>query len=58
MIGLMQADYGLISRSLIDVIAEPIRSVFIPGFDQLKEKVKESGALGFGISGSGRQCLH
>ncbi len=53
MIGLIQADYDLISRSLIDVIAEPTRSVFIPGFDDLKQKVKASGSLGFGISGSG-----
>ncbi|HWA32481.1 MAG TPA: homoserine kinase [Cyclobacteriaceae bacterium] len=53
MIGLIQADYELISRSLVDVIAEPTRSVFIPGFDELKENVKGSGALGFGISGSG-----
>ncbi len=53
MIGLIQSDYGLISRSLVDVIAEPTRSVFIPGFDELKEEVKKTGALGFGISGSG-----
>jgi homoserine kinase len=53
MIGLTQGDYDLISRSLNDVIAEPVRSVFIPGFNELKEKVKQSGALGFGISGSG-----
>lgn len=53
MIGLMQHDYELISRSLKDVIAEPIRSVFIPGFDEMRKKVKDAGALGFGISGSG-----
>ena len=53
MIGLMQHDYELISRSLKDVIAEPIRSVFIPGFEEIRKKVKEAGVLGFGISGSG-----
>jgi homoserine kinase len=53
MVGLMNADYDLISRSLHDVIAEPIRSVFIPGFDHIRTKVKEEGALGCGISGSG-----
>lgn len=53
MVGLMQGDYELIGRSLKDVIAEPIRSVFIPGFDQMKEKAKVAGAIGSGISGSG-----
>jgi homoserine kinase len=53
MLGLMLPDFNLIGRSLKDVIAEPIRSVFIPGFDQLRTKAIEAGALGFGISGSG-----
>ena len=53
MIGLIQHDFGLIGRSLKDVIAEPIRSVFIPGFATIREKVRDNGALGFGISGSG-----
>lgn len=51
--GLMKSDFGLISRSLKDVIAEPIRSMLIPGFDTIKLKAKEHGALGSGISGSG-----
>lgn len=51
--GLMKPDYGLISRSLKDVIAEPIRSMLIPGFDRMKEKAFDNGALGSGISGSG-----
>jgi homoserine kinase len=53
MVGLMSADYDLIGRSLKDVIAEPIRSVFIPGFDEMKTKIKLAGAMGGGISGSG-----
>ena len=51
--GLMKPDFGLISRSLKDVIAEPVRSMLIPGFDRIKEKAVEHGALGSGISGSG-----
>jgi len=51
--GLMKADYELIGRSLEDVIIEPVRSILIPGFDELKSKCKEAGALGGGISGSG-----
>jgi homoserine kinase len=49
----MQKDYSLIGRSLEDVIIEPVRSILIPGFDEVKEKCKNAGALGGGISGSG-----
>lgn len=52
-VGLMKPDYGLITRSLQDVIAEPIRSVLIPGFDDIKMTALANGALGSGISGSG-----
>ncbi|ANE49464.1 homoserine kinase [Flavisolibacter tropicus] len=51
--GLMKEDYGLISRSLEDVIIEPVRSVLIPGFVDVKKKCLQVGALGGGISGSG-----
>jgi homoserine kinase len=51
--GFLQSDYDLISRSLEDVIIEPIRSILIPGFDEVKLQCKEAGALGGGISGSG-----
>jgi len=51
--GLMKNDYGLIGRSLEDVIIEPVRSMLIPGFDKVKSRCREAGALGGGISGSG-----
>lgn len=51
--GFMKEDYDLISRSLHDVIIEPVRSILIPGFDEIKKQSKEAGALGGGISGSG-----
>jgi homoserine kinase len=51
--GFMKGDYDLISRSLEDVIIEPVRSILIPGFDQVKKQSIEAGALGGGISGSG-----
>jgi homoserine kinase len=51
--GLMKPDFGLIGRSLNDVVAEPVRSLLIPGFNSIKEKAVEAGALGCGISGSG-----
>jgi homoserine kinase len=53
MIGLTTENYSLISRSLKDTIAEPIRSAFIPGFEQVRSMAIASGALGCGISGSG-----
>lgn len=51
--GLMKQDYELIGRSLEDVIIEPVRSILIPGFDLIKKRCREAGALGGGISGSG-----
>jgi homoserine kinase len=51
--GFMKNDYALIGRSLEDVIIEPVRSMLIPGFDEVKRQCKEAGALGGGISGSG-----
>jgi homoserine kinase len=51
--GLFQDDYDLISRSLEDVIIEPVRSILIPGFNEVKRNCIEAGALGGGISGSG-----
>ncbi|HET8855101.1 MAG TPA: homoserine kinase, partial [Salinimicrobium sp.] len=50
---LYKKDYELLGRSLNDVIVEPVRSILIPYFDQLREVAMENGALGFGISGSG-----
>jgi homoserine kinase len=51
--GFMKNDLDLIGRSLEDVIIEPVRSILIPGFDSVKKRCKEAGALGGGISGSG-----
>lgn len=51
--GFIKGDYDLIGRSLEDVIIEPVRSILIPGFDEVKRNCKEAGALGGGISGSG-----
>jgi homoserine kinase len=51
--GFLKSDYDLISRSLEDVIIEPVRSILIPGFDDVKKMSREAGALGGGISGSG-----
>lgn len=51
--GLIQSDYGLISRSIHDVIAEPRRQKLIPDFYKAKQAAVAAGALGFSISGAG-----
>lgn len=51
--GMMMNDYALIGRSLVDVVAEPLRADLIPGFNQIKKEAIQHGALGGGISGSG-----
>lgn len=51
--GLYSKDYGLIGRSLVDVVIEPIRSILIPGYENVKKATLEAGALGCSISGSG-----
>ncbi|CAM4021818.1 homoserine kinase [Gillisia limnaea] len=50
---LYEKDYDLFGRSLVDEIVEPVRSILIPFFHELKQIALEKGALGFGISGSG-----
>jgi homoserine kinase len=51
--GLMQSDFELISSSLKDVIVEPVRSILIPKFNDVKQGAMDAGALGCSISGSG-----
>jgi homoserine kinase len=51
--GLLSDDYELISRSMKDVIIEPVRSILIPEFDNVKRTALENGALGCSISGAG-----
>ena len=51
--GITTEDYALIGRSLEDVIAEPVRASYIPGYLELKQNLLKAGALGANISGSG-----
>lgn len=51
--GLMKSDYDLISRSMVDVIIEPVRSILIPEFNEVKQAAITNGALGCSISGAG-----
>ena len=52
--GLLTQDMGLVGRSLKDVIAEPYRKGFIPGYDDLKAALASvQNVLGSNIAGSG-----
>jgi homoserine kinase len=46
-------DLALLSRSLVDAIAEPKRASLVPGFAGVKTAAIAAGALGCSLSGSG-----
>jgi homoserine kinase len=46
-------DLALLSRSLVDSIAEPRRASLVPGFADVKAAATAAGALGCSLSGSG-----
>jgi len=50
---LYTGDIKLMSRSMHDFIAEPVRARLIPGYDMAKARAIDAGAIGAGISGSG-----
>src|ERR1700761_2800900 len=51
--GLFKQDFDLIGRSMQDVLVEPVRSMLIPDFYKMREIAMQTGAISFGISGSG-----
>ena len=51
--GFMKKDYKIISNSINDFIVEPVRSLLIPSFYEMKKAALDSGAVGCSISGSG-----
>lgn len=51
--GLYSGNIGLVGRAMRDAVAEPYRKKFIPGFDELREKILASGSMAMNISGSG-----
>lgn len=50
---LYRNDLELLSRSLVDVVAEPVRGPNVPGFYDARNAAIEAGALGCSLSGSG-----
>jgi homoserine kinase len=51
--GLITGDMPRVGRSMQDVIIEPVRSMLIPFYSDVKAAALKAGALGFAISGSG-----
>lgn len=51
--GFATSDYDLISRSLKDIVIEPVRATLIRGYNEIKKSAIDAGALGCNISGSG-----
>jgi homoserine kinase len=51
--GLFMQDIDLIGRSMKDILVEPVRSMLIPDFYKMRDMAIETGAVSFGISGSG-----
>lgn len=52
-VSLYEKNYELFSESLQDLVIEPMRSLLIPKFEEMKQAALKSEALAFGISGSG-----
>jgi len=50
---LFTSDRALLSRALVDVVAEPKRAGLVPGFYAVKQAALDAGALGCSLSGSG-----
>ncbi|MFN2500420.1 MAG: homoserine kinase [Pyrinomonadaceae bacterium] len=50
---LMRGDHDIMARSMVDHIVEPVRSPFIPKFNEIRTESLAAGAIGGGISGSG-----
>ncbi|MDX1901704.1 MAG: homoserine kinase [Gammaproteobacteria bacterium] len=51
--GLLVGNSEWVRQGLCDLIIEPKRASFIPGFDAAREAALKAGALGFSISGAG-----
>jgi homoserine kinase len=55
--GFALKDVSLIARGIDDVIVEPARKGLIPGYDEVKRRALDAGALAFTISGAGPSVI-
>jgi homoserine kinase len=51
--GLFREDWELISRAVVDRVAEPLRAPAVAGFQEVREAALNTGALAVSLSGSG-----
>lgn len=50
---LYRGDLELLARTVVDVVAEPLRAPLVPGFAAVQAAARHAGALGGSLSGSG-----
>ena len=55
--GFLLKDVEMITRGIDDRIVEPLRKDLIPGYDAVKKKALEAGALAVTISGAGPSMI-
>ncbi|MGE5822106.1 MAG: homoserine kinase, partial [Nitrososphaerota archaeon] len=55
--GFAYKDVEMIAKGIDDKIVEPARKKMIPGFDKVKEKAMNAGALALTISGAGPSII-
>ena len=55
--GFALGDVGMIARGIDDVIVEPARKTLIPGYDEVKRRALDAGALAATISGAGPSVI-
>jgi homoserine kinase len=55
--GFLLKDVEMITRGIDDRIVEPLRKDLIPGYDSVKKKALEAGALAVTISGAGPSMI-
>ena len=55
--GILLGDVEMIGVGMDDVIVEPVRSKFIPGYNNVKESALKAGASGVAISGAGNTLI-
>ena len=52
-VGLYEEDWDLVGRALVDEVAAPHRTPYVPGFSDVRSAALKAGAVGAGLSGSG-----
>lgn len=54
---IFNGDFKHINKAMDDMIYQPLRKQFIPGFDEVLAKAKSNGALGVALSGAGPSII-